>query len=82
LQNLIGQSTALVKIKKEKIEAEESLAEAKEDVEDAEELVQQQMLMVDIWQGRFDELAQLAERAGVDIQDINAIRHRPLASGK
>mmetsp|Transcript_20927 Transcript_20927/g.60015 ORF Transcript_20927/g.60015 Transcript_20927/m.60015 type:complete len:296 (+) Transcript_20927:123-1010(+) len=86
LQNLINQqqqyAKSLVKVKKEKAETEESLAEAKDDCDDTNELVQQQTLTVDIWQGRFDEVAKLAEAAGVDIQQINAIRHRSLSSGR
>ena len=56
------------------------LKEAREDAEDANETVQQQLLATDIWQRRFDELAALV--AGqVDGALISEIRNRSLASG-
>lgn len=80
LQNQIKQrdeyGATLKKVKIEKEAAKDALAEAKEDVEDANELVQQQTLFTDKWQGKFDDLAELAEEAGVDIQKINEIRYR------
>ena len=93
LRNQIKQNeehaSRLVEIKKEKTDAQESLKEAtesledtKEDLEDANELVQQQTLTVDIWQGRFDELANIALSGGIDVQLINEIRNRPLSSGR
>ena len=65
-------STKLVAVKKE-------MEDTKEDLEDANELVQQQTLTVDVWQSRFDELA---EEPGLDAQKINEIRNRPLSSGR
>ena len=56
------------------------LKEAREDAEDANETVQQQLLATDIWQRRFDELAALV--AGqVDGASVLEIRSRTLASG-
>ena len=65
-------STKLVAVKKE-------VEETKEDLEDANELVQQQTLTVDVWQSRFDELA---KEPGLDVKKINEIRNRPLSSGR
>ena len=65
-------STKLVAVKKE-------MEDTKEDLEDANELVQQQTLTVDVWQSRFDELA---KEPGLDAQKINEIRNRPLSSGR
>jgi len=60
----------LKKVKTEKIAAEEALFEAKEDIEDVNELVQQQAVFTDKWQGKFDDVAKLAQEAGVDINTI------------
>ena len=64
-------SARIAKVKKEK----------KEDEEDADELLTQQTLATDIYQGRVDELGEHALAAGVDPEIINEIRHRPLSSG-
>ena len=82
LQSLIRQNQRLAKVKTEKATAEESLAEAKDDAEDAQELAQQQTLAVDILHGRIDDIAKIAEDHGVDPHQINSVRHRSLASGK
>ena len=74
-------SQRLVQVKQEKNTAEANLEEAREELEDAEELVGQQTIATNIWQGRFDELVSLAEAAEVDGAAIAAIRNRPLASG-
>ena len=68
-------STKLTAVKKE-------VEDTKEDLEDANELVQQQTLTVDVWQSRFDELSKLALEQGLDVQKINEIRNRPLSSGR
>ena len=52
--------------RREKDAAEASLRDVQEDLEDSNELVTQQTLTTDIWQGRFDELFELARAAGVD----------------
>ena len=84
----------LVQVKQEKNAAEANLKsvqdekealvtdlkEAREDAEDANETVQQQLLATDIWQRRVDELAALL--AGqYDGASISEIRNRSLASG-
>jgi hypothetical protein len=60
---------------------EASLRDVQEDLEDANELVGQQTLTTDIWQGRFDELFELAREAGVDGNILSEIRYRPLSRG-
>ena len=61
---------------------EADLKEVKEDLEDANELVGQMSLTTDTWQGPFDELMSLVESGHAVGVSINAIRNRPLASGK
>jgi hypothetical protein len=73
---------ALESIRGEKNVVEADLKVVKEDLEDANELVGQMSLTTDIWQGRFDELVALVESGHADGASINAIRNRPLASGK
>jgi len=65
----------------EKDAVEASLRGVQEDLEDANEVVTQQTLATDIWQGRFDEIFELARAAGVDGKTLSEIRHRPLSSG-
>jgi len=65
----------LVKVKKEKADAEESLAEAKEEVEDADDEKKDLTLFIDRLQSQIDNLAKLAEEAGVDKRKINEIRY-------
>ena len=55
---------------------QKALDEIKHELEEANELVKQQTLTTDIWQGRFDEVAQLALKAGIDPETINEIRYR------
>jgi len=73
---------ALESIRGEKNVVEADLKEVKEDLEDVNELVGQMSLTTDIWQGRFDELVALVESGNADGASINAIRNRPLGSGK
>jgi Ran GTPase-activating protein (RanGAP) involved in mRNA processing and transport len=73
---------ALESIRVEKNIVEADLKEVKEDLEDANELVGQMSLTTDIWQGRFDELVALMQSGKADGASINAIRNRPLGSGK
>ena len=68
--------------RREKDAAEASLRDVQEDLEDSNELVTQQTLTTDIWQGRFDELFELARAAGVDGNTLSEIRYRPLSSGR
>ena len=67
--------------RREKDSVEASLKDAQEDLEDANEVVTQQTLTTDIWQGRFDEIFELASEAGVDGNRLSQIRYRPLSSG-
>ena len=81
--HVILQATdTLVEVKKEKIQAECQLADALEDLEDTQETLGQQVVFTDTWQGRFDELALLAEEAGVDKVQVYDIRHRSVAGKK
>ena len=73
---------ALESVRGEKNVVEADLKVVKEDLEDANELVGQMSLTTDTWQGRFDELVALVESGHADGASINAIRNRPLASGK
>ena len=60
---------------------QEAHAEIKEELEDANELVKQQALTTDVWQGRFDEVAELAlKAAGIDPGTIN--ENRPTSTGR
>jgi len=72
---------ALDNVRGQKQAVEANLEEARGELEDAEELVGQQTIATNIWQGRFDELVSLAEAAGVDGAAISGIRNRSLASG-
>jgi Ran GTPase-activating protein (RanGAP) involved in mRNA processing and transport len=78
----VATKMALESLRGEKNDVEADLKDVKEDLEDANELVGQMSLTTDIWQGRFDELVALVESGRADGTSINAIRNRPLASGK
>ena len=67
--------------RREKNGVEDSLREVQAELEDANELTSQQTLATDIWQGRFDEVFELARAAGVDANRLFEIRNRPLSSG-
>jgi len=75
-------AATLVRVKKENSAMKDDLDDAKDDLEIANETLTQQAVATDRWQGRFDELAELAQAAGVDGQKIAEIRSRSLASGK
>jgi hypothetical protein len=80
--HLILQTTnTLVKVKKENFQAESQLANALEDLEDTQETLGQQVVFTDSWQGQFDELAILAEAAGVDKVQVCNIRNRSFVAG-
>ena len=66
----------MVAVKEEKKEAQRSLNEAQEDLEDSEGLVSQQALMTDFLQGKMDELKTLALRAGADPNAVKEIMER------
>ena len=68
-------------VRQEKNDVEASLREVEAELEDANELTNQQTLATDIWQGRFDEVSELAREAGADANRLLGIRNRPLSSG-
>jgi len=55
-----------------------TLDDAKDDLEIANETLTQQAVATDSWQGRFEELAELAQAGAVDGQTIAEIRSRSL----
>ena len=73
--------TTLNSVREEKEAMEADLEGAREDLEDANECVKQTYLGQDIWNRRFDELADLAEAGQVDRAVIFEIRNRSLATG-
>lgn len=81
-------SLQMVKLKEEadqraakmRMEADKRVASADENLEDANELLTQQIVATNTWQGRFDELFELASEAGVDRKKLSEIRYRPLPS--
>ena len=52
------------------------MEEAGEDLEDANELTEQTALMLNSWQSKFDDLAELAKNHGAGVAEIGAIRSR------
>ena len=52
------------------------MEEAGEDLEDANELTEQTALMLNSWQSKFDDLAELAKNHGAGVAAIGAIRSR------
>ena len=52
------------------------MEEAEEDLEDANELTEQTALMLNSWQSKFDDLAELAKNHGAGVAEIGAIRSR------
>ena len=46
------------------------LETTKEDLEDSQELVEQQSLFTDTWQGKFEELKELAKSGGISLAAI------------
>ena len=77
----IAQLGSVVRIKKEKFDQtlakkNEEMQEVKEDLEDTDELAKQQTLFVDFWQGKFDQLADVALKAGASASVVMAIRDK------
>ena len=68
--------TALEGVRGEKEAAEANLKDVREDLEDAEELVGQQVIATDCWQGRFCELSDMIEAKRVDDDTIASIKER------
>ena len=73
--------TTLKRVREEKEVVKADLEEVRDDLGDANTLVEQQYLAQDIHQRRFDELASLVEAGQVDGAMIYDIRNRSLASG-
>eukprot|EP00956_Cyclotella_meneghiniana_P007848 scaffold10456_cov45-Cyclotella_meneghiniana.AAC.7 len=87
------QNQKMIKVKMEKNDAEANLKvvteekeftkveleDTREDLDIANETVQQQALATDIWQRKFDELAALVAAGKVDGAAVAAIRNRSLA---
>ena len=80
-RSLTRLSEELAKVTMEKNEIQKELISAKDDLEDAQELAQQQTLAIDVLQGRIDKFAGLLAEVGVDAKVIQDIRDRPLSSG-
>ena len=68
-------------VREEKEAVEADLGEVRDDLGEANDLVQQTYLAQDIWQRRFDKLADLAKAGQVDGAVISEIRNRSLATG-
>ena len=73
-------SQKLVQVKQEKIVAETTLEDTKEDLEDTREEFGNQVMYVNFLQGKIDELAELAEAAGADRSQIAEIKGRLYSS--
>jgi hypothetical protein len=70
-------------LKEENGAVKASLMNVQEDLEDSNKLVTQLTLATDIWQGRFDEVSELARApVPVDENELLEIRNRPLSSGR
>ena len=53
---------------------------AKEDLEDSQELVEQQAMFTDTWQGKFEELKELAKSNGTPLAAILEIQDRKVGA--
>ena len=58
------------------------LETTKEDLEDSQELVEQQSLFTDTWQGKFEELKELAKSGGISLAAILEIQNRKVGAAK
>lgn len=70
----------LVKVKQEQVETRADLEDVRDDLDIANETVTQQAVFTDAWQSKFDELAAIAQAAGVDGKTISDIRNRSITS--
>ena len=68
------QNQKLVQVKEEKIAAETTLEDVREDLEDKQEDVDNQVLYVNFLQSKIDELASVAEAGGADMAKVAEIR--------
>ncbi|KAL9185900.1 hypothetical protein ACHAXT_003677 [Thalassiosira profunda] len=71
----------IVRIKQEKEAAEANLEDVREDLDIEKETVEHQLRATDVWQRRFDEIANLAKDGPVDTAMIAEIRNRSLVGG-
>jgi DNA-binding winged helix-turn-helix (wHTH) protein len=81
IQRAAAAEASVEAARREEEAVEATLRDVQEDLEDANEVVAQQTLTTDIWQGRFDEVFELAHAAGVDGKTLSEIRFRPLSNG-
>ena len=70
----------LVKVKQEQVETRADLEDVRDDLDIANETVTQQAVFTDAWQSKFDELAAIAQAAGVDGKTISEIRNRSITN--
>ena len=63
-------------------ELKAKLKAAKEDLEDSQELVEQQAMFTDTWQGKFEELKELAKSGGISLAAILEIQNRKVGAAK
>ena len=70
----------LVKVKQEQVETRADLEDVRDDLDIANETVTQQAVFTDAWQSKFDDLAAIAQAAGVDGRVISEIRNRSITS--
>ena len=66
-------------LKKEKTVLEDSLAKAKEDIEDADEKNKDLTYFINGLHSKIDEIAKLAEEAGADTHKIKEIKERRIS---
>jgi len=71
----------VVKVKQEQMETRADLEDVRDDLDIANETVTQQAVFTDAWQSKFDELAAIAQAAGVDGKIISEIRNRSITNG-
>ena len=70
----------LVKVKQEQVETQAELKDVREDLEEKQEDVSNQLLYTDFLQSKIDELAAVAEAAGADKAKVAEIKRRPYGS--
>ena len=69
-------SQKLVKVKQEQVETQAELKDVREDLEEKQEDVSNQLLYTDFLQSKIDELAAVAEAAGADKAKVAEIKQR------
>ena len=73
-------SQKLVKVKQEQVETQAELKDVREDLEEKQEDVSNQLLYTDFLQSKIDELAAMAEAAGADKAKVAEIKQRTYRS--